>query len=140
MELPIQLCQCQLQYMVSYISVLVQLVIDFIIIVTPNNSVMLTVDGSGDFVGRSLYIEQGGDFEISCMAAGGPNNTHIWKQEGVTINSGSNFNISSSSNDTMSISILSVNSVDAAIHKGSYSCEVMNDAGEHFNGLIIHGI
>ena len=101
---------------------------------------MLSVTGSGNFVDSNLYIEQEGNFEISCMAAGGPNNTHTWIQNGVNISNSDNFNISSSGNDTISISILSVDSVDAAIHKGSYSCEVVNEAGDHIQGLTITGI
>ena len=101
---------------------------------------MLSVTGSGNFVESNLYIEQGGDFEISCMAAGGPNNTHTWIQNGVDISNSVNFNISSSGNDTMSISTLRVDSVDAAIHKGSYSCEVVNEAGDHIQDITITGI
>ena len=112
----------------------------YCIIVTPDDSVMLSVTGSGEFVDCNLYIEQEGNFEISCMAAGGPNNTHTWIQNGINISNSDNFNISSSGNDTMSISILSVDSVDAAIHKGSYSCEVVNEAGDHIQGLTITGI
>ena len=112
----------------------------YCIIVTPDDSVMLSVTGSGNFVDSNLYIEQEGNFEISCMAAGGPNNTHTWIQNGVDISNSDNFNISSSGNDTMSISVLSVDSVDTAIHKGSYSCEVVNEAGYHIQGLTITGI
>ena len=112
----------------------------YCIIVTPDDSVMLSVTGSGEFVDSNLYIEQEGIFEISCMAAGGPNNMHTWIQNGVDISNNDNFDISSSGNDAMSISILSVDSVDAAIHKGSYSCEVVNEAGYHIQGLTITGI
>lgn len=102
---------------------------------------MFTVETSGEFQDSNIYVEQEGQFSISCLASGGPNNTHIWKRgNGASISDGSDgYTISHSINDTMSASVLSVSSVDAATHKGDYICEVINDAGDHFGRLTVHG-
>ena len=107
--------------------------------VTPNNSVNFSVSSSGVFDGRNLYIEKGGEFNITCMAAGGPENSHFWRLNGEMITNNVSFTISSSAHDSMSVSILSVSSVDANTHKGNYVCEVINEAGDHASGLTVHG-
>lgn len=108
---------------------------------------MLSVTTSGVYQDNDLYVEQGQSFTINCSASGGPNNVHVWKHNGVEIsrsdeisNSNADFNISYSIDDTNSYSILSVNSVEANVHKGSYLCDVINTAGDHLGLLTIHGI
>ena len=102
---------------------------------------LLTVETSGEHNDDYIYVKQGGNFTITCMASGGPNNTHIWRLDDVIItNSMDEFDISTSVNDSMSVSVLSIDKVDAATHKGSYTCEVLNEAGDHFGGLTVHGM
>ena len=73
------------------------------------------------------------------MAAGGPENSHFWRLNGYSITTDETLTILSFVQDSMSVSILSVRSVDAAIHKGNYICEVINEAGDHASGLTVHG-
>ena len=101
---------------------------------------MLSVSSSGEFIGRQLYIKQEGEFSISCAAQGGPENSHFWRLNSYTIMNNESFVISSSTNDSMSVSILSVSSVDAATHKGNYVCEVINEAGDHASGFTVVGM
>ena len=107
--------------------------------VTPNSSVNLSVSSSGEFDGRNVYIEQDGEFNITCMAAGGPKNSHFWRLNGYSITANETFTILSFVQDSMSVSILRVRSVDAATHKGNYICEVINEVSDHAGGLTVHG-
>ena len=75
-----------------------------------------------------VYVNQGDEFNLTCSAQGGPNNVHQWSHDNTDV-----FSIISSSSDTMSESVLSVTSVDAAIHQGIYICNVSNVAGYEAN-------
>lgn len=108
--------------------------------VSPNDTAMLSVITSGVYQDNEIYVEHGQNFSINCSASGGPNNTHIWKHNGAIISgSDTDFSISYSISDTMSFSVLTVSTVVASIHKGSYHCEVINDAGDHFSQLTAYG-
>ncbi len=99
-----------------------------------------TVVSSGQFDGKNLYVEQNGTFDISCMAEGGPDNVHTWMLNDFEITNDTDmFSITASTNHSMSVSVLTVSSVDAAIHKGSYVCDVVNQAGDHSAELTVYG-
>ena len=84
--------------------------------------------GTVELINQTL-TKQGGTFSLECRAKGGPNNQHVWYHRGVRLADTSVLTITSSSNETDSISILSVSNVDAATHKGDYTCNVTNAAG-----------
>ena len=88
-------------------------------LVSPEDSVQLI---------NETLTKQGGTFSLECKAEGGPNNQHVWYHRGVLADT-SVLNITSSSNNTHSVSTLSVSNVDAATHKGDYTCNVTNMAG-----------
>ena len=88
----------------------------------------MSPEGSVQLINQTLS-KQGGIFSLECRAEGGPNNQYIWYHRGVVVVTTSVLTIISSSNDTHSVSILSVSRVDAATHKGDYTCNVTNMAG-----------
>ena len=96
------------------------MLINFCSLVSPEGSVQLI---------NETLTKQGGTFSLECRAEGGPNNQHVWYHRGVAVVATSELTITSSSNDTHSVSILSVSNVDAATHKGDYTCNVTNMAG-----------
>ena len=96
------------------------MLIKFFSLVSPEGSVQLI---------NQTQTKQGGTFSLECRAEGGPNNQHIWYHKGVLLLETSVLNITSSSNDTHSVSILSVSNVDVGTHKGDYTCNVTNMAG-----------
>ena len=100
---------------------------------------MFTVETNGQFSSGNLYVKQGGRFDITCSASGGPNNTHTWRRNGIEVINSNTFTITSTINDIESESILSVSEINAAIHQGSYECEVINNAGDEKRELTIHG-
>ena len=75
-----------------------------------------------------LLVEQGSNFSLTCSAQGGPNNNHKWNLNNQLIDNSFGLGISSFSKDTQSNSLLNVTDVDAATHKGVYSCSVTNEA------------
>ena len=75
-----------------------------------------------------LLVEQGSNFLLSCLAQGGPNNNHKWNLNNQLIDESFGLGISSFSKDAQSNSLLNVTDVDAATHKGVYSCSVTNEA------------
>ena len=89
---------------------------------------LVSPEGSVQLINETL-TKQGGTFSLECRGEGGPNNQHIWYHRGVLLADTSVLTITSSSNDTHSVSILSVSNVDAATHKGYYTCNVTNMAG-----------
>ena len=89
---------------------------------------LVSPEGSVQLINETL-TKQGGTFSLECRAEGGPNNQHVWYHRGVLLADTSVLNITSSSNETDSISILSVSNVDAATDKGDYTCNVTNMAG-----------
>ncbi len=105
-------------------------------LVTLNDTVRISVRTSGEFINNNLYVEDGGWFQILCLASGGPNNMHIWKRDGIEITSDAGFNISSIVSDTSSKSELSVNKINAITHKGGiFTCEVTNEVGYDISTL-----
>ena len=89
---------------------------------------LVSPEGSVQLISQTL-TEQGSTFSLECRAEGGPNNQHVWYHRGVLLVDTSVLTITSSSNDTHSVSILSVNNVDAGTHRGDYTCNVTNMAG-----------
>ena len=89
---------------------------------------LVSPEGSVQLITETL-TKQEGTFSLECRAEGGPNNQHVWYHRGVLLADTSVLTIMSSSNDTHSVSILSVSNVDAATHKGDYTCNVTNMAG-----------
>ena len=53
----------------------------------------------------------------------------MWYHRGVTVVTTSELTITTSSNDTHSVSVLTRSNVDAARHRGDYTCNVTNMAG-----------
>ena len=89
---------------------------------------LVSPEGTVELINQTL-TKQGGTFSLECRAKGGPNNQHVWYHRGELLADTSVLTITSSSNETDSVSILSVSSVDAATHKGDYTCNVTNMAG-----------
>ena len=89
---------------------------------------LVSPEGSVQLINETL-TKQGDTFSLECRAEGGPNNQHVWYHRGVLLTDTSVLTIMGTSNDTHSISILSVSNVDAAIHKGDYTCNVTNIVG-----------
>ena len=92
----------------------------FYSLVSPEDSVQLI---------NQTLTKQGGTFSLECRAEGGPNNQHVWYHRGVLLADNSVLTITSFSNDTHSVSILSLSNVNAATHKGDFTCNVTNMAG-----------
>ena len=78
--------------------------------------------------------------EIICNAQGGPNNTYIWTYNGEEIEESDLLNITTIVSHTMSVSTLRISSVDAAKHKGNYTCSVSNMAGEDNSSIVVTGM
>ena len=96
------------------------ILIKFYFLVSPEDSVQLI---------NQTLTKRGGTFNLECRAEGGPNNQHVWYHRGVLLADNSVLTITSFSNDTHSVSILSLSNVNAATHKGDYTCNVTNMAG-----------
>ena len=75
-----------------------------------------------------LLVEQGSNFSLTCLAKGGPNNNHVWNLNNQLIDNSFGLEIMPFIEDTESRSLLNVTYVDAATHKGVYSCSVTNGA------------
>ena len=88
---------------------------------------LVSPEGSVQLINQTL-TKQGGTFSLECIAEGGPNNQHVWYHRGVLFVDTSVLTIIFSS-DTRSVSVLRVPNVDAAMHKGDYTCVVTNMAG-----------
>ena len=100
-------------------------------LVSPEGSVQLN---------NETLTKQEGTFSLECRAEGGPNNQYQWFfNDGSLLVSNALINITSSSNDTRSVSLLSVSNVDAAIHKGDYTCNVTNMAGSESKTSTVFG-
>ena len=89
---------------------------------------LVSPEGSVQLINQTL-TKQGGTFSLECRAEGGPNNQHVWYHRGVAVVATSELTITSSSNDTHSVSVLTRSNVNAATHKGDYICNVTNMAG-----------
>ena len=89
---------------------------------------LVSPEGSVQLINQTL-TKQGGTFSLECRAEGRPNNQHVWYHRGVLLTDSSVLTITSSSNNTHSVSTLNVSNVDAATHKGNYTCNVTNMAG-----------
>ena len=99
---------------------------------------LVSPEGSVELINQTL-TKQGGTFSLDCKAEGGPNNQHLWYHRGVLLSETSVLNITSSSNDTHSVSILSVSNVNVGTHKGDYTCNVTNMAGSESKTSIVVG-
>ena len=97
-------------------------------LVSPNGSVQITAEPMENVLDGVLLVEQGSNFSLTCSGQGGPNNNHTWNLNNQLINESFGLGISSSSKDAESESLLNVTDVDAATHKGVYSCSVTNEA------------
>ena len=89
---------------------------------------LVSPEGSVQLINETL-TKQGGTFSLECRAEGGPNNQHVWYHRGVAVVITNVLTIISLTSDTRSGSVLSVHNVDAATHKGDYTCNVTNMAG-----------
>ena len=86
------------------------------------------------------FVDEGEEFVITCNALGGPNNTYKWTLNGEEIVESDVLNITTVTFDTMSTSTLRISSVDAATHKGNYTCTVSNTAGEDTTSIVLVGM
>ena len=89
---------------------------------------LVSPEGSVKLINQTL-TKQGGTFSLECRAEGGPNNQHVWYHRGAPVVPIDDLTITSSSNDTHSVSVLSIRNVDVATHEGDYTCNVTNMAG-----------
>ena len=90
--------------------------------------------------GTTGLVKQGEEVVIICNAQGGPNNTYRWTYNGEELIETDSLKISTVLYDTMSSSTLTINSIDAATHKGNYTCIVSNTAGEDTTSIEIIGM
>ena len=90
--------------------------------------------------GTTGLVGQGDEVVIICNAQGGPNNTYKWALNGEEIVESDVLNITTVLYDTMSTSTLRISSVDAATHKGNYTCTVSNTAGEDTTSIVLVGM
>lgn len=84
-------------------------------------------------------MEQEDELYITCNAQGGPNNTYEWTRNGEEVVASGSLNITTVSSQSMSTSTLRISSVDAAMHKGNYTCFVSNEAGEESTSVVVVG-
>ncbi len=89
--------------------------------------------------GTDGIVEQGGEVVIICNTQGGPNNTYRWTLNGEDVVESDVLNITTITDHTMSTSTLRISSIDAATHKGNYTCLVTNTAGEDSTSIVVTG-
>ena len=99
----------------------------------------VSLQGAVSITNRTVFVEEGDVFSSTCSAQGGPNNTHKWTLNGIPINETDILDITTVSHDTYSTSTLTIDSVDAANHKGNYTCIVSNKAGTDTTSVILVG-
>ena len=101
---------------------------------------LVSPEGSVQLINQTL-TKQGGTFSLECRAEGGPNNQYQWFfNDGSLLVSNALINITSFRNATHSVSILSISNVDAATHKGDYTCNVINMAGSESKTSTVVGM
>ena len=83
-----------------------------------------------------MYVEQGQELNLTCTAEGGPNNIYEWILNGAKLEESEVISITSKADS----SILSVGSVDAASHKGTYTCNVTNADGSDQDTQTVTGM
>ena len=74
-----------------------------------------------------------------CSALSGSNTTFKWTLDGQDVVESDVLNITTIYNNTMSTSTLRISSIDAATHKGNYTCLVSNLAGEDSTSIVVTG-
>ena len=99
----------------------------------------MSPEGSVQLINQTL-TKLGGTFSLECRAERGPNNQHLCHHRGVPVVPTSILTITSSNNETHSVSVLSVSNVDVATHKGDYTCNLTNIAGSESKTYISSGI
>ena len=82
-----------------------------------------------------MYVEQGQELNLTCTAEGGPDNIYEWILNGARLEGSEAVSIISTANS----SILSIGSVDAASHKGTYMCNVTNPEGFDQDTQVVTG-
>ena len=101
---------------------------------------IVSLEGTAIIEGSSGLVEQNEEVWLMCNAQGGPNNTYQWLHDGVPVIESSSLNVSTVNYHSMSTSTLRISSVDAATHKGNYTCIVSNKAGQDVTSIIVVGM
>ena len=89
-----------------------------LVTVSPEGSIMLTP--------QNMTFDYQSQAVLNCTVEGGPNNKFQWFLNGSLVTSGENYTEISSS---LLQSTLTITSVSAPMHGGTYRCEVTNPAG-----------
>ena len=90
--------------------------------------------------GTNGFVDQSDELTITCIAQGGPNNTYVWTYNGEPVVESSVLSINTDVYDTFSNSTLTITSIDAAQHKGNYTCRVSNKLGDDTTSVIVIGM
>ena len=90
-------------------------------------------------LGSDGRVLQENELVFTCEARGGPDNVVLWTKNGDPITEDGMLTITTVVFSTYSNSTLRIASVDAARHKGNYTCHVSNEAGEDSASLVVVG-
>ena len=74
-----------------------------------------------------------------CSALSSSNTTFKWTLDGQDVVESDVLNVTTIYNNTMSTSTLRISSIDAATHKGNYTCLVSNLAEEDSTSIVVTG-
>ncbi len=89
--------------------------------------------------GSDGFVNQGEELNLICTSPGGPGVDIQWIHEGENVDQTESINVTTVFAPTMISSSISISSIDAASHKGSYICLVSSPSGNDSTSIVIVG-
>ncbi len=100
---------------------------------------IVSLEGTSVIEGSDGLVEQGEELYLMCSALSSSNTTFKWTLDGQDVVESDVLNITTIYHNTMSTSTLRISSIDAATHKGNYTCLVSNLAEEDSTSIVVTG-